>query len=538
MTRVTQLITALQNPAAYPHRPEAVAFLQTHISLLFFAGDRVYKVKKPVDMGFLDYTTIENRKHFCEEEVRLNRRLSPEVYLGVVRIVRDPGGAIRVVRDETEYNDNGETIDYAVEMVRLPEERMLPKLIDREEVGEQEMRAIAELLADFHANCPTGTEINQYATVKSLQQQAADNFKQLRGLAEDSGTLCDELIDHVRAWCERFLGDHHDLIERRIEQGRVREGHGDLHAGNICLLDGSGESRIVIYDCIEFTPKFRCRDVAGELGFLAMDMDYRGHGDLGRTLIEHYVKCANDPEMLDLLDYFKVHFAVVRSKVAAIKAGEEDVGPNEQREAAAQARRYLHLAVGYTVTPALILMCGLPATGKSTVAHALVRPLGATVLRTDVIRKQLVGLSPTDRGDESLYRSDISERTYAELADRVRDSLHADNTVIADATFISVRRREQFIRIAHEMNAPFVLVWTTADEATIRERMTARAADNREVSDADWAVYQKMRDQFQPPDEVGEDHCVTVTDRVDVEEGVELVLLKLVRQVYRSPATR
>lgn len=528
MRHETQLIEALHDPGAFPHRPTEVGLLQTHISLLFFAGERVYKVKKPVDMGFLDYTTIDKRKHFCEEEVRLNRRLSPDVYLGVVRIVEDQHGGIRIVRDETDQREEERTIDYAVEMVRLPEDRMLPALIERDEVGEREMRAIAELLVDFHARCPTGPDVDQHATVESLRQQARDNFEQLRRLA-NTVDLPAEVIGHVECWCDGFISDHRALIEKRIECGRVREGHGDLHAGNICLLDDDTNG-IVIYDCIEFTPKFRCRDVAGELGFLAMDMDYRGHRELGRMLVKHYAERANDSEMLTLLDFFKVHFAIVRSKVSVLKALEDEVDPAERREAAAEARRYLFLAAGYTIAPAIIVMCGLPATGKSTVARALAAPLGATVLRTDEIRKHLAGVASTARGDESLYTNEVTDRTYAQLASQTRKLITAGRSVVADATFASSRRRKALIQIARDGGVPWAVVHTTASDQTVRRRMAARATDRCEVSDADWVVYQRMREHFQPPDEVGPEHCVTVTEQTDMEDAIEMTLLTFASQ--------
>jgi uncharacterized protein len=531
MIHQTQLIDALKQPTAYPHQPAQVDFLQTHISLLFFAGDRVYKVKKPVDLGFLDYTTIERRKHFCEEEVRLNRRLATDIYLGVVPIVRDRDGSIHVGRAEPATDSESETIDYAVEMVRLPDDRMLPALIEREEVGEREMRAIAKLLVDFHASCPAGDDINQYATAESLQQQAADNIAQLRSIGREEHLLSTDLIDHISAWCDQFLRDHKDLIADRLARGRAREGHGDLHAGNICLLE---DGRIIIYDCIEFTPKFRCRDVAGELGFLAMDMDYRGHRELGGALVEAYASLARDDEMLKLLDFFKVHFAIVRAKVSAIKSTEAEVQPSERSEAAREASRYLHLAAGYTVAPALILMCGMPATGKSTIARELARPLCASILRSDIIRKELAGVAPTERGDPFIYTDELTDRTYARLAERARIAIESGNNIIADATFASPRRRESMIRIAEDTRVPWALVHTTADERTIRDRMNARAADQREVSDADWFVYERFRDHFQPPDEIAREHRITVDEDLPIDDAIALTLSALVHQAART----
>lgn len=498
--------------------------------MLFFAEDLVYKVKKDVDFGFLDYTTLAQRQYFCEEEVRLNRRLAEDVYLGVVPITRDDDGVIRVRGD-------GETIEYAVEMKRLPVDGMLASVLERGEIDNRVLEAIAELLVRFHEQCDTGEGVDEHATPEALGEQLNQNFAQSRRFiapAESIGlngaTITKALHAFLHEWCTAFLDQHRALFKQRIADSRVREGHGDLHAGNICLLP----DKIVVYDCIEFTRQFRCRDVACEIGFLAMDLDARGYRGFARFLTHRYTSLANDESFDAVLPFYKVHLAFVRGKVASLRAADESVSDEEREEATREAARYFHLAASYTLPPVAILTCGLPAAGKSRLAQATARPFEAVVLRSDVIRKGLAGLQPTERGDDgavNIYTAAFTGRTYDTLLERAVEALERGRSVVLDATFASRAQRDRAMTMLRKRSAPCVLVHLDPPESVIAERMRDRSGDASEVSDADWDVYVKARQRFESPEELAEEERVTICVPRSDEAAVSQVIDRLIGQV-------
>jgi len=515
------LISALRRPAAYPHDGDEVDFLQTHISLLFFAGDFVYKIKKPVDMGFLDYTTLEQRRHFCAEEVRLNRRLAPQTYLGVVAIRRGADDQLRV---DVDGDGQGDIVEYAVRMKRLPADRMLNTLLQRGAIDNRTLDALARRLADFHNNAATGEGIDEYAEPAELRQQCSETFETVGQFAGDdeANVLSRQLFEHLRTWCMRFLDEHETLLHKRIEQGRIRNGHGDLHSGNICVLD----DRLVIYDCIEFTPKFRCRDIAAELAFLAMDVDAQGCRGFGRYLLRKYARHMNDDDLEDLAVYYKTYLAIVRGMVAALKADEDEVAAQQREQSVAEARRYFALAASYTLEPVLIVMCGLPASGKSYVAKIIAQPFEAHVLRSDVTRKKLAGVATTDKAGDDAYDEQFSDRVFAELREQAQHELEHGRSVVIDATMIERQRRAPFIELGRSLHVPTLLVQVECDENTIRQRMAERA-ESPSASDADWDVYQSMRKDFEPPTEVDDTQRLRVQSPVDEAALVQAVLDRL-----------
>lgn len=495
-----ELIDGLRRPAAYPRRPMDVDLVQTHISLVFLADDRVYKVKKAVDLGFLDYTTLDRRRLFCEEEVRLNRRLAPGVYLGVVPITRERDGSLRV-------SGNGPTVEYAVEMRRLPASRMLDHLFATGEIDNERVETLAELLAGFHGAAATGAAIDEYGTPEAIAFNVRENFEQTAAFAARPGslaqagarTLSPGLHAFLREAAGSFLAAERDLFEQRVAEGRIRDGHGDLHAGNICLTaDG-----FVVYDCIEFASRFRCGDVACDLAFLAMDLDYRGFRAFSRFLVRCYARHAGDTELGRLMGFYKSYRAVVRAKVASLAAAEPELPLQEREAKRLEGLRYFNLAAAYELPPGLILTCGLPASGKSTVARHLALPFEALVLRSDTRRKLLAGLPLREHGRtdylSGIYTAEMSERTYRALLDEAKSALDRDRTVVVDASFSRAAQRRPFIDLARVHGAPVLIVETVAPEKDIRARMSGRDADAKEVSDANLGIYLRMKQTFERP---------------------------------------
>lgn len=487
-------------PGAEP-RAELV---QTHISWVLLGGDRVYKLKQPLDLGFLDYSTLERRRHFCEREVQLNRRLARDTYLGVRPVVVGPDGLARFGAAEDGDPDDGSLIDWAVEMVRLPADRMLERLLERGEVDNRLMDRLAALLADFHRKAATGPGVDEHGGPDALRRRLDLDFDDLAdfvGLGPEA-TLSPTLEGFLRRALDGALATHADLLAARVAQGRVREGHGDLHAGNICCVDEVP----LVYDCIEFDPGLRCGDVAADIGFLAMDLDRRGYRGFSRYLVRRYAALTDDRELPGLMPLFKAQRALVRGKVASIRAADASLDDATRRRERAAARHAFQVAACGLMPPVMVLTCGLPASGKSWLARRLAAPTGALVLRSDVVRKQLAGLAPERSAaapwGQGLYTPEAIDRTYQVLLDEALAGLDQGRSVIVDATFADAAHRRRFLDAAARLDHPVALVHLDCPEALARQRLAARAADPGEASDADAKVYDRARETFQTPDEV------------------------------------
>ncbi len=526
-----ELVERLREPGVYSNNVVEVGFLQTHISLLFFAGDRVYKVKKPVDLGFLDFSTLERRRHYCEEEVRLNQALAPGVYLGVVPITEEDDGSLRIA-------GQGPVVEYAVEMRRLPQAQMLDRVLERGEIDNEQMRSLAQLLARFHRDAPTGRGVDQYGTPDAVALNVRENFEQTRDFASSPGetaragarTLSPVLHAFLSRRAEAFLAREHELLSSRVAEGRIRDGHGDLHAGNICLPDGG----IVVYDRIEFSERFRCSDVACDLAFLAMDLDLLRFRAFSSYLVRCYAELAKDDALELLVRFYKGYRAIVRAKIASIASVARELVAAEREERRLDALRHFHLAASYELPPALVLSCGLPASGKSFAARAIAEPFEAPVFRSDVRRKQLARLAPTQlppvEYGTGLYSPEMTDRTYASLRDEARATLLRGRTAIVDASFSSERSRRPFVELAAELRVPFVIVELSVPEETIRERLERRAHESGNPSDADLGIYFAMREEYEPPDELGAESLARVDARLPVEEIVAVAIDRLVEQ--------
>jgi aminoglycoside phosphotransferase family enzyme len=332
------LVASLLQPQAYPHPAEDIELHETHISWVILAGPFVYKIKKPVDLGFLDFTTLERRATDCDDEVRLNRRLCPDVYLGIVEIVERDGSYF--------VGGPGRPVEPAVWMRRLPDEGMLPSLLAHKAVSPDLIRSIARRLAEFHAEAATGVGVDVYGSLATVRGNWAENF------AQTDPFIGRTLAPPIRAWIgdfvERFLAEQGGLLERRVAEGRIRDGHGDLHAASICV-----EGRQVqIFDCLEFAPRFRCSDVAAEVAFLAMDLDHFGRADLGTAFVDEYVLRSGDAELRELLSFYLCYRAYVRGKVASLRLNEPDLSAEDQAAITSEARAYFDLAHRYAGRPA------------------------------------------------------------------------------------------------------------------------------------------------------------------------------------------
>lgn len=509
----------MTDPRFYPHRPSEVELRQTHASYVFLAGPYVYKIKKPVRFTFLDYSTLERRHHFCREEVRLNRRLAPALYLGVVAIV-DKGERL-TLHEEPGTRAGGSIVEYAVKMHRLSEEQLLSSRLSARKVGGEELSAIAEKLVAFHGTaCAERAAL--YGKPEVIGRNIADNFADTERFIGE--TIGEKEMRYIREYSDRFLAEHGELFERRAREGRVREGHGDLRAEHIALTDG-----VVIFDCIEFNEALRYCDVASEIAFLAMDMDFLGAADLSTELVELY-RAGSGDEMELVLPFYKCYRAYVRGKVESLKSRQAEVPEAERDQARARARRYFRLAYRYAkggFPPAIVIVCGMVGTGKSTLARELASRAGFELLQSDRLRKELAGIPMTARTvreyGEDIYSSRFTELTYAKLLEKAGEHLEAGRGVILDATFKDPKHRWLARELAERLAVPFLFVECRAGEKEIFRRLKAREQQTGEASDATWEVYIRQREDYVPLDEVPERHRLTVDTESGAEDAVERV---------------
>jgi uncharacterized protein len=487
------LIRALLHPSVYPHPAPRVELVQTHISYVLLAGDYVYKIKKPVDFGFLNYTTLSRRRYYCRHEVLLNSRLCPDAYLGVVAIRHESG--------HVSFNGRGRVVEYAVKMRRLPEDRIMNRLLDKGAVDGGMIRAVANRLAGFHANAETSDRAAR-SGARAIRYAWSENFDQWRPYVGQTPTAEQDRI--LRCFGEAFFARKSEVLERRVAQLRIRECHSDLRSDAVCFTDG-----VCIFDCVEFSRRIRLVDVARDVGFLAMDLEYGGHLKLAEAFIEEYVRLSGDQDLRQVIGFYKCYNACVRAKVEGILIGEAEVPKSKRRAARAAARRYFDLACRYAaeLPPAmLVITCGLPGVGKSTVAQCLAERARFTVISSDIARKKTLGLNPEEHHYEELgkgiYGRDITERTYAELIRRARQLLLEGCSVILDASFIRRSHRVAAARLATETGAQFACILFDVPGETVRRRIARRLARGTGSSDARWETYVGQSRRFQPPSEV------------------------------------
>jgi len=510
----------LRRPSCYPDAPEDVEIVQTHISIVCLAGSSVYKLKKPVRLSFLDFSTPERREHFCHEEVRLNRRLCPDVYRGVVALRRGPEGL--------NFRDDGDVVDHAVFMARLPADRMLDRLLLEGQVGEDEMRALARRIAAFHAGAERDASVRAAGGPEGLAARMRANFADTRSLV---GAVFDpDLHEALARQTERDVARLRPVLERRAASGWVVDGHGDLHARNVCMVNPP-----LAYDCIEFSETFRCGDVAVENAFLTMDLRYRGHPELAAAYVEAYVEASGDVEQPDLLPALERYRAMVRAKVGAIASGEEEIGPADREGAAESARRHARLAAALAIEESgrwWIAVAGPPASGKSTLAAALARDTGWPVLASDRVRKELLGVPETARAPAEAYAPEASDRTYDALIARARD---VPGVVVLDANWPTRARRRALVDAAARGGARVAFGVVTVPDDVAAARAARRAREPGAISDADAAVARRLAATFDPPDD---DEALVVVRLSGTCDPSTLVDALLTRLVARATADR
>jgi uncharacterized protein len=330
---LADIVETLSDPGVYPETTSRVEMMQTQMSVVFLTDEYVYKIKKAVNLGYLDYTTQENRKHLCEQEVKLNRRLSEDIYLGVIPISLEKGKIV--------LGGKGKPIDYAVKMRKLPADRMMDALLAKNQVTQAMITRVAEKIAEFHARTETSPDISKFGTIETITFNTEENFNQT--VSYIGRTITSEQHQRISKYTRDFLKNKTPLFRKRVSDGKIKDCHGDLHAQHICFVDG-----LYIFDCIEFNDRFRYVDVAAEVSFLAMDLDHWGHPELARQFVTSYVYRSGDKEIPDLLNFYKCYFAYVRGKVYGFKIDAPLVSSDDKEKALKDAGQYFTLAESYT----------------------------------------------------------------------------------------------------------------------------------------------------------------------------------------------
>lgn len=483
------LIGRLLDSALYSLPIDAVELIETHISWVLLAGDYVYKIKKPVDFGFLDFSTLARRRHFCFEELRLNRRLAADLYLDVV--------AITGTAEHPEFNGSGPVIEYAVKMRRFDEAALFDRMLAENRLEAPHIDQLSDTIAAFHAAIERSNSSDAHGLSDDIQAAALENFAHIDPQLITSSEAAS--LHALSDWTETNYANLQALMHERKAHGFVRECHGDLHLGNIVCID----KHAVPFDCIEFNDKLRWIDVISEVAFCMMDLQAKNRSDLAYRFLNRYLAITGDYAGCRLLRYYLVYRGIVRAKIAILSLAQTDV---VQQRTALQAhfQRQLRFALSCSRPdrPFLLLCHGFSGSGKSTLAAKLAERLPAIQLRSDIERKRLSGIGAAAESGSQLrqgiYTPDMTERTYHYLAERSEELLRTSFSVIVDATFLHHWQRNLFYRTALNCSAQFVILDIQAAETTLRQRIEQRLHERQDPSEADTAVLEQQLLHHEP----------------------------------------
>lgn len=522
-TTLPPLIEALTKVACYDHPVERLELIETHISWVILTGRYAYKIKKPLNLGFLDFSTLEKRRFYCEEELRLNRRLAPHIYLAVVGIAGTP--------EAPRFHGAGDPFEYAVKMTQFPQSAQLDRVLARDELKPEHMDALAAELAAFHARIACAGPQSPFGAPEQVYFPVRQNFEQLRPRAAPEDSLP---LERLQQWSEQTFERLKPMFAVRKLGGFIRECHGDAHLANMALLDRG----VVLFDCLEFNDNLRWIDVMNEVAFVVMDLDDRRRSDLGRRLLNTYLEHSGDYAGLAVFRFYQTYRALVRAKVAAIRGRQAGLTAEEIVRVREQYRDYLALAERYTrkPAPALLITHGFSGSGKTWVSQHLLEELDAIRVRSDVERKRLHGLAASARSgsalDAGLYAGDATHRTYEYLAELARTIVRGGFSAIVDATFLQRWQRDRLRLVAAEERAPFGILDVRAPESVLRARVVERLALGHDASEAGVAVLEHQLQTREPL--TAEEQSCAIVIRTDLPTAPRALVEQTKRLFHTS----
>jgi uncharacterized protein len=517
------LIAFLQNPSHYPYHPDWVKIVHTHASIVAIAPPYVFKIKKPVDLGFLDFRTLASRKANGEREMQLNSRLCQDLYVGLIPIYQRQG--------KISFEPGGEVLEYALQMKHLPEGYFLHELVAKGQVQGLTLEPVLQVLQQFYRQQSLDTSLLPYADIPHLTKNGEENLAVLEKLPPDMAAP--EAVAAIRAYQQAFLTSHESLFQQRLREGRIKDGHGDLHLDHIHLHEG----RVCIYDCIEFNDRFRYLDVAADIAFLVMDLDFHHRPDLAAYTANRFAALMHDPDLLLLLDFYTCYRACVRAKVEGIRAEQPEVPESERAESRKRVIRYLQLALRYALAgsrPVVFLVGGRIGSGKSTLARRLAQLLGMAYISGDAERKASAGLPLYARTSaqmrEWLYSPEKTRENYLRLLGQAQQRVKQNQGVIVDATFGKKEHRAAFMESFARQKIPYYFIEAQASDGVIRARLQEREQNREVVSDARLDDFDTLSQVFEAMKEIPPANRVEVS----TESGLDETMRNLLRLIAKK----
>ena len=512
-------ITNMLTPEVFDHPVSHIELIETHISWVLLTGEFAYKIKKPVNFVFLDFSTLEKRHECCEQELRLNRRLAARIYLEVVSITGTPS--------RPQVSGDGDIFEYAVKMRQFPQSVQLDNMLAAEKLTADHIDAIARMVARFHQTTEVSDDSMDFGNKQMVYQPVEENFSQIKENL-DNGLHTDKL-DLLAKWCSAEFSRLEAVFEQRKHDGFIRECHGDMHLRNLVWY----ENQAMAFDCIEFNSALRWIDVISEVAFLVMDLQDRKQPILANRFLNTYLEISGDYEGLSVLPFYLCYRALVRAKVNTLRLAQKDLSMAERKNTLTELDSYLELALTYTeqTKPKLIIMRGLSASGKSTVSQQLLEKMGAIRIRSDVERKRLFDTLSTDNNldnkkpnevDSGIYTKNASQQTYAKLAELASAVIDAGYDVIVDAAFLMHEQRESFQALAKRLTVPYIIIELNASAECLRQRISKRQHD---VSDADLTILEHQLSNWQPlhEDETGRAIFVNTEEALEINRLIDTI---------------
>ena len=523
---MNKLINAMLNPTVFDHTVDEIELLETHISWVILTGDIAYKIKKPVNFGFLDFSSLEKRRHFCQEELRLNRRFAPQLYLDVISITGS--------EEQPVINGDGEVLEYAVKMRQFPSDCLLSTRLDTGDLRELHMDWLAQVIADFHLQADVAETESEFGTPAAIDQPVSENFQQIRHQIQDPDIRLQ--LDSIEKWSTDTFSRLEPELRRRKQNGYIRECHGDLHLGNIILL----HEKVIPFDCLEFNENLRWIDVLSEIAFLVMDLDDHQRPDLARRLLNKYLEQTGDYNSLAVLQYYKVYRAMVRAKVNALRLNQDGLDQQEIDSVLRECKNYITLGNLYITDrkPVLIIMHGFSGSGKTTISQLILEALPVIRIRSDVERKRLLKDQRPDSSDEDkshkinsginegIYSKESSSMTYDHLQMLAEDVILAGMSVIVDAAFLQAEQRKQFSQLASTLNVPFRIIDCHAEHSILKQRITERKTYGSDASDATLDVLFHQLENHDPltEDELSQSFTIDRTEAASIKTVTDHLL--------------